>query len=279
MNKDWVKEKTELRQKEIKRIEAKIISKLEATDLLDEDDVASFISNIRRSVQIGFSSPRFMFSHEVYEKYKEFYSKIHNEEQATLSIVAFHKKIMDVLDTMSAEFSTLYEEEHKDYESYLDSDPVMFDGDIIITDPCYVTRENSRDDYYDFKSVGVEHSMVRDTIYGDWSCTTFNADTGEVLGEFCADAGMVSVLSLDEILRYNPKFDYHTTKPWTTTLIRDFKGSVRFVIKESKWTLDKDTSYGKAGDEFTDYYVEVVGKGINKKTGEQLNFVGKQTGL
>ena len=279
MNKDWVKEKTEFRQKEIQRIEDKIISKLETTELLDDDDVASFISNIRKSVRMGFSSPRFMFSHEVYDKYKEFYTNIHSEEQAILSIVAFHKKIMDVLETMNTEFSDLYKQEHSDYESYLDSEPVMFDGDIIITDPCYVTRDDSRDDYYDFKSVGVDHSMVRDTIYGDWSCTTFNSDTGEVLGEFCADAGMVAVLSLDEILQYNPKFDYHTTKPWTTTLIRDFKGSVHFVVKEDKWTLDKNTSYGKAGDEITDYYVEVIGHGVNKKTGKPINFIGKQTGL
>ena len=28
-----------------------------------------------------------------------------------------------------------------------------------------------------------------------------------------------------------------------------------------------------------DYMVEVVGHGINKKTGEPINFVGKQTGF
>ena len=279
MNKDWVKEKMKSRQKEIKRIEAKIISKLEATGLLDKDDVENFISNIRRSVQIGFSSPRFMLSHEVYDKHKEFYYKTHSEEQAILSTAAFYKKIMDVLDTLGAEFSALYKEEHMDYESYLDSAPVIFDGDIIITDPCYVMKENSGDDYYDFKSLGIEHFMVRDTLYGDWSCTTYNADTGEELGKFCADAGMVSVLSLDEVLRYNPEFDYHTTKPWTTTLIRDFKGSVQFVIKENKWILEEDTSYGKAGDECVDYSVEVVGKGINARTGEPINFIGKQTGF
>lgn len=246
MNKEWVEEKMKLRQKEIQRIKAKIISQLVVSGLFDERGAESFIVN-----------PKSVLNQENYDKYEDFYSKAR----------------------LAEDFSALEKEESMDYEIYLDSDPVMFDGDIIITDPCYVIKEDLKGNYYNFKSVGVEHSMVRDTLYGDWSCTVYNTDSGEVLGNFCADAGMVSVLSLDEILQYNPEFDYHITKPWATTLIRNFKGSVQFMVKEDRWVLDRDTSYGKAGEELVDYYVEVVGNGINTKTGEPLNFIGAQTGL
>ena len=58
-----------------------------------------------------------------------------------------------------------------------------------------------------------------DTLYGDWSCITYNSDTHEKIGEFCADAGMVGVFLLDEVLKYNPDFNYHIDRPWTTRRI------------------------------------------------------------
>lgn len=77
-----------------------------------------------------------------------------------------------------------------------------------------------------------------------------NADI--FLGEFCADAGLVSVFLLDEVLKYNPKFDYHTNRPWTTTLIKDFDGEIEITHR---------------GEE-----VSVVGKG-------NVNFYTTQTGF
>ena len=105
--------------------------------------------------------------------------------------------------------------------------------------------------------LGIKNYICRGTIYGDWSCTTFNSDTNEEIGEFCADAGLVAVFLLDEVLKYNPDFDYHTNKPWTTTLIKDFEGEVDFEVID---------------DEYGEPEVQVVGKG-------NVNFVGKQTGL
>jgi hypothetical protein len=104
----------------------------------------------------------------------------------------------------------------------------------------------------DMEALGIKNYISRDTIYGDWSCTTFNTDTKEPIGEFCADAGMVAVFLLDEVLKYNPDFDYHINRPWTTTWIKDFDGEVKFEKIRGK--------------------VRVVGKG-------NINFVGKQTGL
>ena len=129
-----------------------------------------------------------------------------------------------------------------------------FDGDIIITDPCY-------------------------TIYGDWGCTVFDSDTKKPLGRFCADAGLVSVLLLDEVLAYNPNFNYHLERPWTTTIIPDFKGAIQIEVVRETGTYEKDSEYWKAGETWEDYLVRVVGHGVNKKTGKAINFISKQTSL
>lgn len=165
----------------------------------------------------------------------------------------------------------IYEYREKYFlENYLDMS-MEFDGDIIITDPCYIIKdEDWRNCYYGYdnmKDFGFTHYMTRDTLYGDWSCTTFDMDTKEALGRFCADAGLVSVFLLDEVLKYNPDYDWHITKPYTATVIKDFKGTVQFVVK-----------YRKRGDG-EEYYVEVIGHGMNKATGKPINFIGRQTGL
>ena len=84
---------------------------------------------------------------------------------------------------------------------------MRFKGDIIITDPCYICKNGdwSKCGYGDnMGRLGIKNYICRDTIYGDWSCTTFNSDTKEPIGEFCADAGLVAVFLLDEVLKYNP---------------------------------------------------------------------------
>ena len=189
---------------------------------------------------------------------------------------------------------------------------MSFDGDIIITDPCYITKERDTtdepkwDDYMSRKSyrdvdlaaegltkeqiadimqnefrpqydkmqkayeawdkahpddwevcqygdkmskLGIKHALTNSTIYGDWSCTTFEDKTNNKLGEFCADAGMVGVFLLSEVLSYNPQFDYHTERPWTTTHIKK------------------------------DKYIRVIGEGIDKVTGQPLCFHTEQTGF
>lgn len=105
--------------------------------------------------------------------------------------------------------------------------------------------------------LGLSTFLCDSTIYGDWSCTTFDSDTKKEIGKFCADAGMVGVFLLNEVLKYNPDFDYHINRKWTTTLIKDFHGTVELHCDEDR-NGDKE--------------VTVVGKG-------NINFIGKQTGL
>lgn len=113
--------------------------------------------------------------------------------------------------------------------------------------------------------MGFNNYMVGNTIYGDWSCTTYNSDTKEPIGSFCADGGLVGVFLLDEVLKYNPEFDNHIKCPWTTTLIKNFEGTVQFIVSQ--------------GEKEDDFNVSVIGHGTNKKTGKPLNFFTAQTGL
>jgi len=151
---------------------------------------------------------------------------------------------------------------------------MKFKGDIIITDPCYIIRKDrefkfdpnkeERDDDWakcnfgdNMEALGINHYLTESTIWGDWSCTTYKTGTKKVLGHFCADAGLVSVFLLEEVLKYNPDFDYHIKRPHTTTWIKNFDGDVE--IKN----IDDD------GDHIQ---VVVIGKG-------NINFFTRQTGL
>lgn len=160
---------------------------------------------------------------------------------------------------------------------------MRFKGDIIITDPCYICKEseyrdNNISDWElcnygeDMEVLGIKNYICRDTLYGDWSCTTYDADTHEELGEFCADAGMVGVFLLDEVLKYNPDFDYHIERPWTTTLIRDFDGEIDFEIVHTEGIYEDDTKFHSKGEKWEDDSVSVVGKG-------NINFETHQTGF
>lgn len=143
---------------------------------------------------------------------------------------------------------------------------MKFKGDIIITDPCYIINEKAKGDWEacgygeNMEALNIYNYICRDTITGDWSCTTFNADTNEELGNFCADSGMVAVFLLEEVLKYNPDFDYHINRAWTTTWIKDFDGEVEFEIVRKK----------AEEDEIEEDEVQVVGKG-------NINFIGRET--
>lgn len=113
-----------------------------------------------------------------------------------------------------------------------------YDGDIIITDPCYLFDHSEagrslwRQSRYgeNLPAIGIASGIGRNTIYGDWSCSVveiIKRRPVRLLGEFCADSGQVAVMLLSDALKLRPDFDYHVTKPWTCCLIKGFKGSVQ----------------------------------------------------
>lgn len=134
---------------------------------------------------------------------------------------------------------------------------MKFKGDIIITDPCYIIREDKDNDWElcryggEMGKLGIKNYICRDTLYGDWSCSVYD-DLDKKIGDFCADSGQVAVFLLDEVLKYNSDFNYHLKKKWTTTLIKDFDGEVIFKVDDGN--------------------VHVIGKG-------NINFSSFQTGF
>lgn len=109
-----------------------------------------------------------------------------------------------------------------------------FKGDIIITDPCYIIDERNRsvrDDWdhceygENMEALGINNYINSSTGYGDWSCEVKD-NSGDIIGNFCADSGQVAIFLIEEVLNYNPLFDYHLNRPHTTTLIQGFNGTV-----------------------------------------------------
>ena len=123
------------------------------------------------------------------------------------------------------------------------------DETIIITDPCYITFNAflnkgkgwpyflERLDMLNAKSGfagGIialpdgSRVMVSDTVYGDWNCrvycSSYDGMTAVALGQFCADAGLVCVVS-DKCCTNDIK-NYGT---WCWTQIPNFTGTVSIV--------------------------------------------------
>lgn len=185
---------------------------------------------------------------------------------------------------------------------------MQFKGTIVITDPCYLDADMGQDLWEasgygeDLSVFGCSQWICKDTIYGDWSCTTYKGNSKEIskvveeiislereldtldendlgndpayeiiskqlrslykvmqekfpkLGNFCADAGMVCVVYLDDILKVNPTFkQWAPEHPWCVTIIPNFDGNIEYEV-----------------DDNTDAHI--VGKG-------NIDFYTLQTGL
>lgn len=141
-------------------------------------------------------------------------------------------------------------------------------------------KEENKDDWEiceygeDMGRLGFTHSLIASTLYGDWGCTTFNSDTKEIIGQFCADAGLVGVFYLNEVLKYNPEYNDHlrtdgvNSLPWPVTVIKDFHGEVMLETKQSTKTRKHLNKNPNGWDD----ECRVVGTG-------NINFISTQTSL
>ena len=185
------------------------------------------------------------------------------------------------------------EEENRQIEK---NTSVHMNGDIIITDPCYIIKDEiwhklcriyfgpqgpKKVMEYLKQEYGFTNGFIVNTLYGDWSCTTYEVNDlasalkdgvkeeniTRNLGSFCADAGLVCVLYLDECLKHNKdKVEELLKKDWCATVIKNFDGDVYIRDKEETYYseyLKKDV---------VDISREVIGQG-------NINFIGTQTGL
>lgn len=97
------------------------------------------------------------------------------------------------------------------------------EGDIIITDPCYIK-----------KYVHTTHNQ--DTYYGDWGChvwetdETFKpSDDAETIGEFCADAAEVCVTDIRNAHDPDGLEKYLSEHSHVAFVLRGFKGIIEYV--------------------------------------------------
>ena len=99
-----------------------------------------------------------------------------------------------------------------------------------------------------------ELAKIRDSVYEELDKLIKSYGGLTEIGKFCADAGMVCVVYLDEVLKVNPHFkkwaEEHT---WCATIIENFDGDVYYEVDE----------YDGA---------HIVGKG-------NIDFYTRQTGL
>lgn len=148
-------------------------------------------------------------------------------------------------------------------------DYVLFEHeDVLITDPCYIMREDSDNDWDlcrygdNLDALGISKFVTKSTYYGDWSCSVKN-NSDNIIGTFCADAGLVSVMPYQEALKYNPEIEERFRDSGEATIIRNFTGKVyiksKFDIENKEWIR----------------YVE--GNGIINST-ESLKFTSYQSG-
>lgn len=124
----------------------------------------------------------------------------------------------------------------------------------------YTEWEDSHDDWRkcmygsNMEALGISTYFTESTIYGDWGCSTYKIEENpyEVvnnlveayeedynikcskLGDFCADAGLVSVFLLDEVRKYNPDIDkWIEEHSWCITTISDFDGEVKYYVDKN----------------------------------------------
>lgn len=254
----WINKKEKEKQEKANSIIQQIRNGLLNCGKFSNNEVEELINNALYKIKvIGTCDPGSMIiltSNEL-----SLYKRFCFEDNLLVDTIALAKKLP---------YEELYNILKTNYSRYLDSTPVEFCGDIIITDPCYIIKDEDWsifcNDYYEsIREDFIPGSIIRDTIYGDWSCTTFDKNTKKVLGNFCADSGLVGVFNLNEVLKYNPNYNDLNEYPHTVTLIKDFKGKVYFNIKHHN----------------NDYSVHVIGKGINIKTNKPVEFITYQTGF
>jgi len=255
MNKEWVESKEKERKERIDVLTNQIKKTLLSLDGYTDEERNMFVERFYEMKNLRMYGVHMYMPH-IPGKFRD------NQE--------LFDKTMDILETLP--YDDLVSLERYSYKNYLDSEPKHFTGDIIITDPCYIAKDGDWpdfiDDAYNNKN-SIKTFIERGTIYGDWSCTTFDTvNSWKPIGNFCADAGWVGVFDLSEVLAYNPNFNYHIERPWTTTLIKNFDGTVWFEVDEH---YDEDYGY--------EYSVHVIGKGVNTETGEPIEFRTTQTGL
>ena len=242
MNKEWVETKTREQEERFQSDISELIRKIKASKYLKNCQIEEIVNLLQEKNYLKASS---RLERVTLERF----------DDATIDELIWSVKI----STEIIEF--FRKQRFEDYAEYADTEVMEFNGDIVITDPCYIFDEYNNPDW--FKNTGITNYLLRSTIYGDWSCNVMDTETGEILGTFCADAGLVSVFSVSDVLAYG---NGELNNDYSMTIIKNFKGKVQIVVEYN-------------GTVFYEYSVHVIGEGINKETGEKICFKSYHCGF
>jgi hypothetical protein len=86
------------------------------------------------------------------------------------------------------------------------------------------------------------------------------------------------VFLLDEVLKYNPDFDYHINNPWTTTLIKNFDGDITIDVVEYESEIE-NPEYDEEDEDYQDEYITEKDEEVRVIGVGNINFYTTQTGL
>lgn len=131
---------------------------------------------------------------------------------------------------------------------------------LIITDPCYILKEEHWDDFGNKNGYSDLDKYLRhyhnfgevlgyDTGFGDWSNLVCDNETGKAIGRFCADAGMVMVCTASDLANYRPDYQEvvkDLVEHGCAAVIPDFTGEVKLSMEiykspygnyDNRWTV------------------------------------------
>lgn len=106
-----------------------------------------------------------------------------------------------------------------------------FNGDIIITDPCYLMKS---DDDWELSNYGINlenigiKTFLTDINADCFPPDIFDANSNIKLGEFASDSGAISIIDLSEAKNYNANFPKDLEKN-CYTIIKNFIGEVTII--------------------------------------------------
>lgn len=137
---------------------------------------------------------------------------------------------------------------------------VKFKGDIVIGDPCNIVK--SDEDW-----ALCEYGERMDKLgFTDFLCVEFPDDppividdNGNKLGAFCQDSGVIAVVYLSELEKYNPDYEKGFFDEDNRAIIRSFDGKVGYRIEPVNIDGYEDTDtviFGEGNINFKTAYEE-----------------------
>lgn len=242
MNKKWFDETTKEEMDFVKEISKKIIKNLDSFKYMNDDK--------KKEIKKMF----------VNGKYEDAAEELLNEIKSAKDFVAYRKWLINnrIYELMGRLLSI------SEYKELLDSDPIQFNGDIIIIDPEFIFKTPqdaiAAADGMKMQKLGFE-KVLSCKCFGKQKRKIVNNDTLENIGNVNnkEKGDIVSVFDLKELLKYNNNFQDDSSLNEHYTKIRHFKGTIQYQIL-------KDETYDDV------YHTFIIGKGINRISGEPLNF-------